>query len=107
MTALEAFNLQQKKEAVIVDVREESELRASGYAQGAAWIPLSKIANNHSDWIAFKQGLSKHTIVVFYCLSGGRSGRVAELLESDGYRVANMGAFASWKAAALPVDLLK
>lgn len=87
---------------ILVDVREESELRETGIAEGAVWMPTSKIAEDHPDWREFKKSLSKDKIVMLYCRSGNRSGQVADFLAGEGYRTANVGGFKDWQAAKMP-----
>jgi rhodanese-related sulfurtransferase len=107
MTPQEAHELTKKGQAVLIDVREEDELREGGYADGAKWMPLSKIAEDHPDWQAYKKTLPKDKPVILYCRSGNRSGRMAEFLGMEGYQTVNLGGFAAWKAASLPVAQLK
>jgi len=103
MDPKEAYGLLQNRLAILVDVREEQELKESGIAEGAAWMPTSKISENHADWTNFKKSLSKDKQVIFYCRSGARSGRVAELLAQEGFSTANAGGFGAWQALGLPV----
>ena len=107
MDPKEAFGMLQNRLAILVDVREEVELKESGFAEGSQWMPTSKITDNHPDWQAFKQKLPKDKTIVFYCRSGARSGRVAEFLASEGYQTANMGGFSGWQTAHLPIKNLK
>ena len=100
---LKIANIQVKSgAAVLIDVREEEELRESGIAEGALWMPMSKMGEDDADWTAFKQNLPKDKPIFLYCRSGNRSGRVAEFLRLEGYDTNNLGGFKDWQAAELP-----
>lgn len=103
MNPTEAQNLLKSGKAVLVDVREEEELRESGLADGALWMPTSKMDEEEPDWKAFKAALPKDKKVILYCRSGARSGRVAEFLAQEGFDTENLGGFKDWSAAGLPV----
>lgn len=101
ITPMEAMGEVRNDFAVVVDVREPSEL-TDGMAQPAQNMPMSKIEANDPAWQEFKNNLPKDKLVVFYCAKGGRAGKVAESLAQEGYRTANMGGFEDWTAAGLP-----
>jgi rhodanese-related sulfurtransferase len=89
--------------AVLVDVRERAELDA-GMAEGAHWYPTSSIRSDPAAYLKFIASLPQDRTVVFYCASGVRSGKAAEIAVRDGGRkAANLGGFKDWKAAGLPV----
>ncbi len=98
-----AFELVKKNEAILIDVREEDELQESGIIECAIWMPLSKISENHADWKTLKASFTKDKQVLLYCRSGNRSGRVSEFLCCEGFCAVNVGGFASWAAAGIPV----
>jgi rhodanese-related sulfurtransferase len=103
MDPKQAWASVQEGKAVLVDVREEEELRESGLAEGALWMPTSKMHEDDEEWARFKRDLPRDKEVILYCRSGQRSGRVAEFLAQDGFRTSNAGGFKDWKAAGLPV----
>lgn len=88
--------------ALLVDVREEAELRAGGKAKGALNLPLSRLhqcadpRSGHFD----KRLAKAHkagTPVYLYCASGARSGRAAGLMRDHGFQeVHNLGNLAAW-----------
>jgi rhodanese-related sulfurtransferase len=89
--------------AVLVDVRERDELDA-GMAEGAHWFPTSKIKSDPEAYRTFIAGLPQDQTVVFYCASGGRAGKAADIASEElGHKAANLGGFKDWKAAGLPV----
>lgn len=63
--------------AQLVDVREEEELEG-GAIEGHVHVPLSEF-EDHSDLLA------KDRPIIFYCRSGRRSLKAAELAESLGF----------------------
>jgi rhodanese-related sulfurtransferase len=84
----------------VVDVREPHELASDlGHIAGVENVPLASVESASRTW-------DKEQEVVLVCRSGGRSGRVAAYLASEGFtRVMNMvGGMLSWNAARLPVE---
>jgi rhodanese-related sulfurtransferase len=78
-----------KKEAVLVDVREESEWKA-GHVEGALFLPLSWLkAESAREGFAGKaeEKVPKKPIVYTYCRSGNRSRTAADMLGKLGYDV--------------------
>lgn len=88
--------------AVLVDVREEDEIK-DGMAAPAKWFPTSKIQADDPSWKEFVSKLPKDKQIVFYCAVGGRAGKVAAKLAEQGFKVGNMGGFRDWQSAGLPV----
>jgi rhodanese-related sulfurtransferase len=85
----------------LVDLREPSEIRASGKAAGALTIPLAvlrmKADPSSPDYDA---RLSPDRPIALYCASGGRAGMAKGVLEGLGYRnVVNLGGLAHWAQA--------
>jgi rhodanese-related sulfurtransferase len=82
--------------AALIDVREPDELRAVRTAS-AVPIPMGEIASRLDE-------LPEGTIYVL-CHSGGRSARVTQFLEQQGYDAVNIdGGITAWEAAGLPVE---
>jgi rhodanese-related sulfurtransferase len=85
----------------LVDIREPSEIRASGMAAGAIAIPLAllrlKADPSSPDHDA---RLSPDAPVALYCASGARSAMASQTLRQLGYRdVTNLGGFSDWQRA--------
>jgi rhodanese-related sulfurtransferase len=90
--------------AILVDVRERSELEA-GMARGARWYPTSAIKSDPDAYLKFVGSLPADQTLVFYCASGVRSGKAAELAsQRAGRKSANLGGFKDWQGAGLPVS---
>ena len=89
--------------AVLLDVREENELKAGGLAEGATWIAMSEIRKGGKRWESFKKNLPKNKKVIVYCAAGGRASRVGLKLKALGFDFYNLGGFRDWQSAGLPV----
>jgi rhodanese-related sulfurtransferase len=81
------------EEVVIVDVREQHELDATGVIEGALHIPLREISVR---WEELKEANE----IVCYCAMGGRSYNAAMLLRKNGlFNATSMdGGMTQWRA---------
>jgi rhodanese-related sulfurtransferase len=87
--------------AVLVDVREPAEWKATGVAAPAVLLPKSDFDGAQKLWTKFlEQNRGKE--VILYCHSGRRAAAVAAALATQGIHVANAGGFADWQSAGLP-----
>ena len=89
-------------EALLVDVREEDEVRYGGKAKGALNLPLSRLHltadpnSGHYDKRLAKARKDGQPIYL-YCASGARSGRAAMLMQNHGFdKVQNLGNLHAW-----------
>ena len=95
--ALEAI---ENGEAVLIDVRELSEVRLEK-------IPLDRVLNHPMSVIMDRLPyISKEQNLILICQGGVRSVKVANLLSRQGYpHVANLeGGISLWKAQGLPIE---
>ncbi|GLI28184.1 hypothetical protein ARHIZOSPH14_24260 [Agromyces rhizosphaerae] len=84
--------------ATIIDVREVEEVEAAS-VRGATNIPMSVLAQRIGE-------VPREGTVYIMCASGGRSSRVTEYLEQQGYDVINVaGGITEWYRDGLPVEL--
>ena len=94
----EANNIISRMDTLIIDVRETSEIEATGLIKNAVNIPKSIIDTNF-DHSLIKNHLSDNddiTILV-YCAVGLRSALVGHKLIKNGYKkVLNLGGFSEW-----------
>ena len=94
----EANNIISTVDTLIIDVRETSEIEATGLIKNAVNIPKSIIDTNF-DHSLIKDHLNDNediTILV-YCALGIRSAFVGHLLLKQGYKnVFNLGGYAEW-----------
>jgi rhodanese-related sulfurtransferase len=90
LTAKEVENLLvEGKPLNLIDVREVDEVE-TGKIPGAIHIPLGLLEFRMHE-------LDKSAEYIMVCRSGGRSGRAAQFLESQGFSVINMtGGMLSW-----------
>lgn len=89
--------------AVLVDVREESEIATSGMAEPALWLATSEIDARSEKYQVAVSTWDRAKDVIFYCRSGKRAEKAADHFGSIGFRTFNAGAFQAWKDAGLPV----
>ena len=94
----EAQALIDRGNVLVVDVREGSEVAATGKAAGALHAPRSVLefrADPESP--SHDKGFSKDKTVLVYCGSGGRAALAGKLLKDFGYKdVRNLGGFKDW-----------
>jgi len=97
---LEAVQLINHEDAVLVDVREDSEYTA-GHVQDSIHIPLGKLKERLGELEAYK-----NRAVVVSCRSGHRSASACGLLRKQGFeKVYNLrGGILAWESANLPVS---
>lgn len=87
----EAYQLAKEGKAILIDVREEDEIK-DGMIDVATWFPLSKIENNKNwknEFVAITQGKE----IYLYCRSGARSGKVQSILKENKIVSQNLGGF--------------
>lgn len=92
--------------AVLVDLREEDELRVEGWIDGSVWAPRGMLefwADPTSADHRFEFQPDRR--IVLYCAWGGRSALAADTLRRMGYeRVAHLeGGLRAWKEAGQPL----
>lgn len=92
--------------AILIDVRDISELKASGKIKGAKHVPLMQLANvadrRHPD---FDPSLQTDADIAVYCASGGRSQMATQILAQLGFQnVTNMGGFGQLASSGAEVE---
>ena len=100
VNTLEATQLINRQDALVVDVREQAEY-AQSHILNARLLPLSQLEARLADIEKFKE-----KPVIVYCATGNRSGAAAATLRKSGFsNVSNLsGGFAAWRQAGLPVQ---
>ena len=97
---LEATQLINRQDALVLDVREQAEY-AQAHILNARALPLSQIEARIGDFTKYKD-----KPVIVYCVSGNRSNKAAAALRKAGFaQVVNLrGGFTAWQQAGLPVQ---
>ena len=100
VNTLEATQMINRQDALVLDVREQAEFAAS-HILNARGLPLSQIDARVGDIEKFKD-----KPVIVYCASGNRSNTAAAALRKHGFsNVVNLsGGFGAWQQAGLPVQ---
>ena len=100
VTTLQATQLMNRDDALVVDLRPAAEY-AGGHILGARNIPLAELERRAAE-------LDKHTAkpVILHCGDGNRAGGGVGLLRKSGFaNVVNLsGGYAAWLQAGLPVE---
>jgi rhodanese-related sulfurtransferase len=94
----EAATMMDRENVVIVDVRDDAEVAASGKVKGALHVPRGMLEFRADETTPYHdEALSKDKTVILYCGSGGRAALGGKALLDLGYRdVRNLGAFNDW-----------
>ena len=106
VTPAEAKELVHTKDALIVDIRDGTEVKASGKAKGAVAVSRGLLefradptSSTHDP--AFRTDRP----IILYCGSGGRAALAGKTLRELGFTdVRNLGGFKDWVAAGGEVE---
>ncbi|HDP89839.1 MAG TPA: rhodanese-like domain-containing protein [Thioalkalivibrio sp.] len=103
ITPNDAVRLMNQGDALILDVREDNEVR-QGFIEGAKHIPLGVLAKRIDEISG-----SKGKPVIAYCRSGNRSASACSILTKAGFEnVHNLkGGVMAWSQANLPLKKKK
>lgn len=97
---MQAVQLMNHEEAVVVDVRESSEF-AQGHILDALHVPLSSLNNQLGKLQKYKTNP-----IILSCQSGHRSAQACRILKQNGFeKVYNMrGGMMAWQSSSLPIQ---
>lgn len=100
VSALEAVQLINRKDAVVVDVRDTGEYEA-GHVAGARHVPEKQLTERLKDLEKFKE-----RPIIVTCRSGARSDVAVQVLRRNGFAAAvNLrGGIAAWEQAGMPLE---
>jgi rhodanese-related sulfurtransferase len=91
---------------LVVDVRDGTELQATGKVQGAVHAPRGMLefrADPESPY--HDKAFDRTKTVIVYCASGGRSALAGKTLQDMGYKdVRNLGGFKDWAESGGAVE---
>jgi rhodanese-related sulfurtransferase len=98
ITPQDAAKLMESGDVLVVDVREGTEVQASGKVPGAVNVPRGMLEfRADPDSPYHDPNFDRGKTVLLYCASGGRSALGARTLQELGYTdVRNMGGFKDW-----------
>ena len=96
-TPRQVFELLERDDVQLIDVREDYEYEA-GRIAGGRLIALGALT-------AQAQTIDPSRPVVFYCRTGGRSGMATQAFAEAGYDAHNLaGGLLAWEAEGLPLE---
>lgn len=97
LTTLQATQLINDRNAIVVDVRTPDEF-AKGSLPHARNVPAEKIADRQKE-------LKKDKPLILVCATGATAGKVAAQLRASGYNEVYVlaGGLAGWREAGLPI----
>jgi rhodanese-related sulfurtransferase len=100
VSAFEAVQLINRKDAVVVDVRDQGEFEG-GHVAGAKHIPERQLGERLQELEKFKD-----RPLILTCRSGARSGSAVRLLRGSGFAQAvNLsGGIGAWEQAGMPLQ---
>jgi rhodanese-related sulfurtransferase len=94
----EARDMIAKGNTLVVDIRDGTEVAASGKVPGAVHVSRGLLEfRADPEAPTHDKNFSKDKTVLLYCASGGRAALAGKLLKDMGYgQVYNMGGFKDW-----------
>jgi rhodanese-related sulfurtransferase len=106
VTAAQAQEMIAKGNALVVDLRDGTEIAATGKVAGAVHVSRGLLefkADPESP--THDKNFTRDKTVILYCGSGGRAALAGKLLKDFGYdKVYNLGGFKDWAEAGGKVD---
>lgn len=106
ITAAQAQELIAKGNALVVDVRDGTEVAQSGKVRGAVHVSRGLLefrADPESP--THDKNFARDKNVILYCGSGGRAALAGKLLKDMGYEhVYNAGGFKDWAESGAAID---
>ncbi len=106
ITPAQAQEMITKGNALVVDVRDASEVASSGTVAGAIHVARGMLEFRADPELpSHDKNFAKDKTVILYCGSGGRAALAGKLLKDLGYeRVYNLGGFKDWADSGGAVD---
>jgi rhodanese-related sulfurtransferase len=98
ITPAQARDMIGKGNTLVVDVRDGSEVAASGKIAAAVHVSRGMLEfRADPDLPSHDKNFTKDKTVILYCVSGGRAALAGKLLKDMGYaEVYNLGGFKDW-----------
>jgi len=98
ITAAQAKEMIAKGNTLMVDIRDGTEVAATGKAAGALHVSRGVLEfKADSELPSHDKNFAKDKNIILYCASGGRAALAGKLLKDLGYeKVFNLGGFKDW-----------
>jgi rhodanese-related sulfurtransferase len=102
----DAKALIERGQALVVDVRDGTEVQATGKIQGARHVSRGMLEfRADPDSPAHDKAFDRDKTMIIYCASGGRAALAGKTLRDMGYKdVRNLGGFKGWVDSGGAVD---
>jgi rhodanese-related sulfurtransferase len=106
VTPAQAREMIAKGNTLVVDVRDGTEVAASGKVAGAVHVSRGLLEFRADPELpSHDKNFTKDKTLIVYCASGGRSALAGKLLKDMGYdEVYNLGAFKDWAESGGAVE---
>ena len=106
VTPAQAREMIAKGNTLVVDVRDGTEVAASGKVAGAVHVSRGLLEFRADPELpSHDKNFTRDKTVILYCASGGRSALAGKLLKDMGYeKVYNLGAFKDWAESGGAVE---
>jgi rhodanese-related sulfurtransferase len=106
VTPAQAREMIAQGNTLVVDVRDGTEVAASGKVAGAVHVSRGLLEFRADPELpSHDKNFAKDKTIIVYCASGGRSALAGKLLKDMGYgEVYNLGAFKDWAESGGAVD---
>ncbi|HBZ44516.1 MAG TPA: sulfurtransferase [Maritimibacter sp.] len=105
LSAKDAVEKAAAGDVIVVDVRDGNELAMSGKAKGAVHIPLAVIRMQADPSSPdFHPALDQSKPIAVYCASGARSSMAAQVFQTFGFDVSNIGGLGHWQMAGGEIE---
>ena len=107
ITPAQAGEMINKGSALVVDLRDASDLKTGGKVAGALHVSRGMLAfRADPDMPYHDENFSKDRVVILYCASGRSSEGGCKLLKDMGYcEVYDLGSFENWVASGGAIEL--
>ena len=95
-----------RDDVLIVDVRDDGEVAATGKVRGALHVSRGMLEFRADETTPYhNEAFSKDKTIILYCASGGRSALGGKALLDLGYKeVRNLGGYQAWVDAGGDID---
>lgn len=106
ITSAQAKDMIAQGNTLVVDVRDGSEVAASGKIAGALHVSRGLLEFKADPQApTCDKNFSQEKTIILYCGSGGRAALAGKLLKDFGYeKVFNMGGFKDWADSGGPIE---